>query len=164
MATAAAPTTELTVNAPDGAAFEFEEVKTQAGTVSLGEVPILVWKDLDKAIAFYGEESVLDSLDGTSLRVSFQSIARRNKIAGKSNDEIATAEIAFRPGKRQGGVSTPASRAQKVAKQVAEKVGGSAVEQLLAMVASGQISLASLGIQETKDEETAAAASNGAAE
>lgn len=163
MATAAAPSTELTVSAPDGAAFEFEEVKTQSGTVSLGEVPILVWKDLDKAVAFYGEESVLDSLDGTSLRVSFQSIARRNKIAGKSNDEIATAEIAFRPGKRQGGVSTPASRAQKAAKQVAEKVGGSAVEQLLAMVASGQISLASLGIAETKDED-AAAASNGAAE
>lgn len=138
---------ELNTAAPNGSHFEFEEVKTAKGTQSLGEVPILVWDNVDAAVEYYGADAVRDVLDGTSLRVSFQSIARRYKAAGKSIDEIAKAEVDFRPGKRAGGVSTPVSRAQRAAKSAAEKVGdGDALAQLLEKVAAGEIDLASLGI------------------
>jgi len=138
---------ELQTQAPEGAHFDFEEVKTAKGTQSLGEVPILIWDSVSAAIAYYGEEAVRDVLDGTSLRVSFQSIARRYAGAKKSIDEIAKAQIDFRPGKRAGGASTPVSRAQRAAKSAAEKVGdGDALAQLLEKVAAGEIDLASLGI------------------
>lgn len=135
---------ELQVAAPDGAKFDYEEVKTAKGTESLGSVPILVWEDLPKATSFYGEEAIKDILDGTSLRVSFQNIARRLKIAGKTDEEIANAMVAFRPGKRVAGASTPASRAARQAKAATEKVGGDAVEKLLAKIASGELSEADL--------------------
>ena len=96
----------LTVTAPTGAEFVFDEVKTERGTKSLGEVPILVWRNVAAALTHYGEEGIGDILDGTSLRVSFQNIARRFKAAGKTDDEIAAAQVAFKPGKRSG-VSTP---------------------------------------------------------
>ena len=132
-------------SAPDGAHFDNEEVKTAKGQSSLGNVPILVWDDLNKATEFYGAEAVCDVLDGTSLRVSFQNIARRYKIANKSDAEIATAMVAFRPGKRTVGASTPASRAASMAKKATEKVGGGeAVEKLLAKIASGELSQADL--------------------
>lgn len=136
---------ELAVAAPDGAHFDYEEVKTAKGQSSLGNVPILVWDKLDAAVSTYGDDGVTDVLDGTSLRVSFQNIARRYKIAGKSDEEIATAMLAFRPGKRAIGASTPASRASRLAKAATEKTGGSeAVEKLLAKIASGELSQADL--------------------
>lgn len=136
---------ELATAAPDGAHFEYEEVKTAKGQSSLGNVPILVWDDLTKAIAHYTEEGVRDVLDGTSFRVSFQNIARRYKIANKTDEEIATAMVAFKPGKRTVGASTPASRAARLAKTATEKVGGGeAVEKLLAKIASGELSQADL--------------------
>lgn len=131
---------EMTVAAPNGAHFDFEEVKTAKGSESLGLVPILIWDDLDAAISHYTPEGVRDILDGTSLRVSFQNIARRYKAAGKSNDEIATAQVNFKPGKRAGGVSTPVSRASRAAKQAAEKVDGDVVAALLEKIAKGELS------------------------
>ncbi len=141
-------TAALTVAAPEGAHFEFEEVKTARGATSLGDVPLLIWDDLDAAVATYGISGVMDVLDGTSLRVSFQNIARRYKTAGKSNDEIAQAQIAFRPGKRPTG-TTPKSRATKAVSAASEKVGGDTVAKLLDAIASGSLSaeqLAALGI------------------
>jgi hypothetical protein len=136
---------ELAISAPEGAHFDYEEVKTAKGQSSLGNVPILVWDDLEKARVFYGDEAIRDVLDGTSLRVSFQNIARRYKIAGKSDEEVANAMTAFRPGKRVVGESTPASRAARLAKTATEKVGGSeAVEKLLAKIASGELSQSDL--------------------
>jgi hypothetical protein len=130
----------LTVQAPDGFHFEFEEVKTARGTKTLGEVPILVCDSSSAAVATYGEEGVKNILDGTSLRVSMQSIARRMRLQGKSEDEIATQQIAFRPGTRQVGQSTPVSRAARAAKQAAEKVDGDALASFLDLVAKGAIS------------------------
>ena len=131
----------LSVKAPDGARFEQEEVNGQNGTVSLGNVPILIWEDVEKARAFYGDESILASLDGTSLRVSFQGIARRYAASGKTVDEIATAQINFRPGKRQVGESTPQSRAASAARRAQSAVGDSdALTKLLNMVAEGKLS------------------------
>lgn len=136
---------ELQVAAPEGAHFDYEEVKTAKGQSSLGNVPILVWDELEKAREFYGDEAICDVLDGTSLRVSFQNIARRFKIASKSDEEIAGAMVAFRPGKRAVGASTPASRAARLAKTATEKVGGGeTVEKLLAKIASGELSQADL--------------------
>ncbi len=129
----------LTISAPVGAEFVFEEVKTAKGTQSLGEVPILVWHDLDAAIAHYGAEGITRVLDGTSLRVSFQAIARRGAEKGKTSDEIGQAQVDFRPGNRATAVSTPVSRAKRAAGAAAEKVGGDTVEALLAKIASGEI-------------------------
>lgn len=130
------------VAAPAGAHFAFDEVKTDRGTKSLGEVPLMVWDSLDGAVEHYGDEGVLASLDGTSLRVSFQSIARRMKIAGKSDDEIAAAQAEFKPGKRAVGVSTPVTRSKRAAGQAAEALGEEAdvVTDLLKKVAAGELS------------------------
>lgn len=140
----------LSVQAPNGSHFESEEVKTAKGTVSLGEHPILVWDSLEAARAQYGDEGIINSLDGTSLRVSFQSIARRMTVAGRAknktqeeiDNEIATAQVAFRPGKRVGGVSTPVSRSRKAADAAATKLGekGDLVAAFLERVAKGEIS------------------------
>lgn len=137
----------LGVTAPKGAHFEMEPVKSAGGTKELGEKPILVWDDLQSALEFYGEEGVKDILDGTSVRVSMQSIARRLGVQGKTDDEIAEAEIKFRPGKRSVGASTPQSRAANQARKAAEKLGDNAqlVEKFLALVAEGKISDADLG-------------------
>lgn len=134
----------LTVEAPEGAEFGFEEVKTKHGTESLGEVPILVWKDGQKALEYYGAEGIANVLDGTSLRVTFQGIGRRGKQTNKSDDEIAKAQIDFRPGKRANAPSTPQSRAARLAKQAVEAAGeqGSDVEALLQKLISGELSAA----------------------
>ena len=132
----------LTVSPPEGAEFVFDEVKTDRGAKSLGDVPILKWNDANAAVDYYGEEGICDVLDGTSLRVSFQSIARRGKIGGKSDDEIAKAQVEFKPGKRAVGASTPVSRAKRTAAKAAEKLGeqGDAVTALLEAVAAGKLS------------------------
>lgn len=131
----------LTVEAPQGAHFEMEEVKTDRGQKSLGEHPLLVWDDVDAAIAHYGKEGVANVLDGTSLRVAFQSISRRQAAAGKTDDDIAKAQIEYKPGKRQGGVSTPVSRARKAAETAAEKSGaGDLISQLMEKIAKGEVS------------------------
>lgn len=137
----------FTTAAPEGATFEFEEVKTKGGAESLGEVPILRWTSLEAARAQYGDEGCLSILDGTSARVSFQAIARRvaakalkeGKTVAEVSNEIAAAQIAFRPGTRAVGTSTPVSRAKNVAGKAAEKVGGDLVAQLLARIASGEL-------------------------
>lgn len=132
---------DLTVTAPDGAHFEFDEVKTARGEKSLGEVPILVWDDLEKAAEFYGVDSILAILDGTSLRVSFQGIARRMAVGEKTADDIAKAQVEFRPGKRQVGASTPESRARRAAAAAVEKSGNAdAITALLQKIAAGEIS------------------------
>lgn len=132
----------LTVTAPAGADFSFDEVKTKRGLESLGTVPILVWNSADALLQYYGEEGVLAMADGTSLRVSYQSIARRMKLAGKSDDEIAKAQIDFRPGRRPQGQSTPASRAARAARTAVESgaVNADAMEKLMAKIASGELS------------------------
>lgn len=131
----------LAVDAPAGAHFQFEEVKTNRGTQSLGEVPILVWDDVDQMREHYGDEGLLAVCDGTSLRVSFQNIARRFKQAGKSDEEIAKAEIDFRPGKRQVGASTPATRAARSAKAAVEKgADADQIAKLMEKIASGELS------------------------
>lgn len=130
----------LNVTAPAGAHFEFELVRTAHGTKDLGEVPILVWDNEDLARECYGKEGITDILDGTSLRVSFQGIARRFRIAGKSDDDSAKAQIEFRPGKRAVGVSTPVSRAANAAKSAAAKVSGDKIAEFLKLIADGKIS------------------------
>lgn len=136
---------ELAVAAPEGAHFEYEEVKTAKGATSLGHVPILVWDKLDAATSHYGEEAVRDILDGTSLRVSFQNIARRFKIAGKSDEDIAKGMIEFKPGKRAGGTSTPGSRAASAAKKAVEKTGaGDDIAVLLDKIANGEFTAAEI--------------------
>jgi hypothetical protein len=108
----AVPIGELTVTAPDGAEFTWSEVKTNRGTQSLGQVPILRWTDPAKAQAFYGPESFLDALNDTGLRVPFQSIARRLRVSGKGDaNAIAQEQIDYRPGSRQPSQSTGVSRA-----------------------------------------------------
>lgn len=133
---------ELNIAAPEGAHFEFDEVKTNRGEQSLGEQPILVWDSLDAAAATYGTEGVLAILDGTSVRVSMQSIARRGALAKKSADDIAKMQIDFRPGKRAVGKSTPESRAASAARKAASKLGGQSdsIAALLERIASGSIS------------------------
>lgn len=133
--------TELSIAAPNGAVFKLEEVKTDRGAKTLGFVPILAWESLDGATEFYGEEALLNVLDGTSLRVAFQNIARRFKLSDKTDDEIAQAQLGFKPGARQVGASTPVSRAKRTAGQAAEKLGDVAdsMTSFLAKVASGEI-------------------------
>ena len=133
--------TELTIAAPAGAVFKLEEVKTDRGAKTLGFVPILAWESLDGATEFYGEDALLNVLDGTSLRVAFQNIARRSNLADKSDDEIATAQLSFKPGARQVGASTPVSRAKRAAAGAAEKMGdqADAMTEFLAKVANGDI-------------------------
>jgi hypothetical protein len=135
--------TTLTVQAPAGSHFEFRKVKTAKGTKDLGEVPILVWDSLSGAVAHYTEEGILGTEDGTSLLVSYQGIARRMRMAGKSDDDIAKAEVDFKPGTREVGVSTPKSRARNAAAKAAEKLGGTSGDTIAAFlekVASGEIS------------------------
>lgn len=156
MATTVEPTTNGTVatnflkNPPAGFHWEYDEVKTDRKQKSLGEVPILTANDGDEGaqglLDKYGAQGVCDIFNGTSGRVSFQAISRRLKLAGKSDEEIAAAQIAFAPGKRQGGQSTPASRAANEAKNLSKKVNGDAIAELLAKVASGEINLSALGI------------------
>ena len=134
----------LTVQAPTGSHFEFEEVKTKHGKDTLGLRPILVWDNADAAREYYGEEGILRILDGTSTRVSFQSTARRMAIAGKSDDDIAKAQVDFRPGTRVVGESTPVSRAARAARSAAEKLGGEsgdAIAAFLEKVARGEIDM-----------------------
>ena len=101
--------------APAGSRWVFREVATNHGEVSLGERPILEWEPtaegVEGARAHYTDEGVANSLNGTSLLVSYQGIARRLAIAGKAPDKnlsddevdaaIAKAILEFRPGKRR---------------------------------------------------------------
>ena len=133
----------LTVSAPQGAHFEFDEVRTAKGTQSLGDKPLLVWDDLEAARATYGDDGIKSIMDGTSLRVSFQSLSRRLAIAGKSDDEIAQAQVSFRPGNRSGGASTPVSRARNAAAKAAETLGDKSdvLTALLEKINRGELSL-----------------------
>lgn len=133
-------TNTLTLAAPAGAAFEFETVKLATGESF--EVPILTWGDLDSAVAYYGQSSILDILDGTSLRVSFQGIARRSAVAGKTTDDIAKAQIEFRPGKRSTAAATPAGKLARTAKAIGEKDPSrvAAAQALLEKIATGELS------------------------
>lgn len=135
----------VAVEAPAGSHFDYESVKTANGTQDLGLVPILVWDEVPAAREYYGDEGICNVLDGTSLRVSFQGIARRLRAAGKTDDEIAKAQVDFRPGKRTGASSTPQSRAARAAKQAVEKgVDSDALALLMQKIASGEVDLSSL--------------------
>lgn len=135
-------------NPPPGFYFDFDEVKGDHGQKSFGKRPLLTVNE-DEAgvqglITFYGNEGVARIYNGTSGRVQSQSIARRVTQKGvkegwtdeKINDEIAKAQLEYRPGKRQGGQSTAASRAANAAKKAADKIGGDAIAQMLAKVAA----------------------------
>lgn len=134
------------VQAPAGSHFEMAEVKTARGQQSLGEVPILTWDDSDAARAYYGDVGILRFLNGTSARVSFQGIARRMRVAGKADDEIAKEQVEFRPGEREIASSTPTSRARRAAEATVKsgKVDGDALAALLARIEKGEIDIASL--------------------
>lgn len=132
------------VAAPSGAHFDMDEVRTKRGEQSLGPVPILTWDDMAAADAFYGAEGILRVLNGTSLRVSFQGIARRMKIAGKTDDEIAQTQLEFRPGEREAAVSTPVSRARKAAEAAAKAADGDAIAALMERIAKGEVNPADL--------------------
>jgi hypothetical protein len=148
-----------TVAAPEGSHWSNEEVKTDKGTKSLGkENPLLVWDDLDKAREFYGDEGLKAILDGTSLRVSFQNIVRRHAASAAAKaaegkpienvtDEMAKAQIEFRPGKRVVGESTPASRSARLAKAAVEagNVTEDSLTKLLEAVKSGKLTDADIG-------------------
>ena len=149
----------LSIAAPEGSHWSFEEVKTDKGTKSLGkENPLLVWDDLDKGREFYGDEGIRAIMDGTSLRVSFQNIVRRHaasaaaKVAegkdpGNVQDEMAKAQIEFRPGKRVVGESTPASRAARAAKGAVEagNITEDNLTKLLEAIKSGKLTDADVG-------------------
>lgn len=134
----------LNVQAPVGSHFEFEEVKTKKGTESLGDVPILVWDDVQAAIDHYGVEGIINILDGTSVRVSMQSIARRLKAAGKGDDEIAQKQVEFKPGKREPGNAKPETKAARAAKAASGKVDTDVLTAFLKKVADGEIGEADL--------------------
>lgn len=139
--------------APAGAHWEFNEVSTNHGKDPLGEQPILVWDNVEGAKAHYGEEGVINSLNGTSLLVSYQGIARRIAIANaakegntveKTQADVAEAVLKFVPGKRQE--PTPAGAAARSAKALAEQVGekgAGAIAKLLNQIrekmASGEL-------------------------
>lgn len=132
---------ELTYPAPTGAHFEMDEVKTAKGTKSLGLVPILTWDDLSAAREHYGDEALLNVLDGTSLRVAFQSIARRGVTGNKSLDDIAKAQVEYKPGKRTAQPTTPEGRAAKAARSASAKVDPDALAAFLEKVAKGEASI-----------------------
>ncbi len=139
MTAAAIPTAQYSLaSPPPGSSFEYGEVKTDRGTRSLGQVPLLTWgedaESVNHMIAFYGPEGIANMANGTSFRVSFQGIARRMKEKGKSDEEIAKEMIDFRPGKREGGQSTPASRVANQAKRVAASANADAIGRLLKLV------------------------------
>lgn len=127
--------------APAGAQWIYDEVSTGNGKESLGNVPLLEWTDLQGAVDFYTLEGILSVLDGTSLRVSYQGIARRMKAAGKSVDEIAAKILEFRPGRRAVATPTPVSRAKAAAANAAAQVNGDAIAAFLARVAKGEVTL-----------------------
>jgi hypothetical protein len=176
----ATPATQYSLtNPPPGSTFLFAKVKTDRGQTDLGEVPILTWgetdEDIQHAIAYYGAEGISNILGGTSLRVSFQGIARtaKEKAAkdpskAMTDEQIAKAQIDFRPGKREGGQSTPASRLGNQAKKLAEKANPNVLAELLKMVEEGKLDVAllqSAGLANAADLYTVpAAADNGAAE
>jgi hypothetical protein len=56
--------TELSIQAPEGAEFVYDEVKTERGQKSLGEWPLLVWRDVEAARIHYGDDAILDILAG----------------------------------------------------------------------------------------------------
>jgi hypothetical protein len=138
----------LTLKAPEGSHWSFEEVKTGKGTQTLGkENPLLVWDDLEKMRAHYGDAGLLAVADGTSLRVSFQNIIRRAVAGGKATpDDVAKAQIEFKPGKRVVGESTPASRVARAAKSAVETGGISedTLTKFLEAVKAGKMSDADL--------------------
>ena len=145
--------------APEGSRWRYAEVATNHGDVSLGERPLLEWEATEAGVSgarkHYGDEGVANSLNGTSLLVSYQGICRRLAIAGKapeknlSDDDIdqsiAKAILEFRPGKR--AEATPASAAARAAKTLTEGMsekGAEGVKSLLerikAKMAAGEIS------------------------
>lgn len=132
--------------APAGAHFEWSEVKTAHN--SLGNVPLLVWDDLEAARQHYGDEGIIAILDGTSIRVAVQAIARRNKIAGKADEDIAKLQIDYRPGKRVVGASTPASRARSAAARAVDKLGdqGDLLTEILRKIEAGEITADELSV------------------
>lgn len=127
---------------PPGASFDYDEVKTDRGQKSLGPAPLLTWDETDEglqaALAFYGASGVARFINGTSLRVSCQAIARRGKTATppKSDEQIAKEQLEFRPGSRQGGQSTPASRAASATRKAASVVNGDAIAEMMNRMAN----------------------------
>lgn len=166
-----ATTTQYSLtNPPPGSKFEFGRVKTDRGKTDLGEIPILTWgeteEDIQHAIAFYGPQGISDILGGTSLKVSFQGIGRTalEKAAAEPNDAtkqaaataeaIAKAQIEFRPGRREGGVSTPQSRAASQARKTAEVANPDILAKLLAAIQNKSLDpvlLAAAGIEGGED-------------
>ena len=77
--------------------------------------------------------------------MAYQAIGRRGRIQNKSDEEIAAAQIGYRPGKRAVGESTPRSRARNAADKAAQKISNpDLLTQLMEKVASGQLTEAEL--------------------
>ena len=172
--TAAAPATpQYSIsNPPPGSHFEFEKVRTDRGKTDLGDVPILTWgdteEDIMQAIAYYGPEGISNILGGTSLKVSFQGIARAGRDPEKkiqlTDEQIAQKQIEFRPGRREGGVSTPATRLRAAANRAASKANPDVLAALLKMVEEGTLNpalLAQAGIEGADQLYTVPSAENG---
>lgn len=152
MATATQPETtsqfSLT-NPPPGFYFDWDEVKGDHGQKSFGQRPLLSVHETPEGvqgmITFYGNEGVARIYNGTSGRVQAQGIARRVTLKGQKatppwsdeqiNNEIAKAQLEYRPGKRQGGQSTAQSRAVNAAKKAAGKISGDALAGLMEKIA-----------------------------
>lgn len=157
MGTAVAPETTSTYslsNPPAGASFEYDEVKGDRGQKSFGQVPLLTWEEseagIQGAIAYYGPQGIARFVNGTSLRVSCQAIARRGKSKGLTDEQIALEQLNFRPGSRQGGQSTPVSRAANATRKAAQKISGDSIAELMAKIAEDESfrkSVEALGIK-----------------
>lgn len=130
---------DVGIPAPDGAHWELEDLSTAQGKESLGEVPMLVWDTFSGCVAHYTEEKVMDTLNGSSFRNTYQGIGRRLKVAGKSNAEIAQAILDWKPGLR--AAQSPETRAKRAAADATKVVGGDAIALLLKRIARGEISV-----------------------
>lgn len=142
MGTAVAPETTAGAsqyslsNPPAGASFEYDEVKGDRGQKSFGQVPLLTWDEseagIQGAIAYYGPQGIARFVNGTSLRVSCQAIARRGKAKNLTDEQIALEQLNFRPGQRQSGQSTPASRAVNATRKATQKISGDSIAEFWA--------------------------------
>lgn len=135
----------LTVTAPEGAHFALEELATKGGADKFSDVPILVWDDFSAMVAHFTEEGVKNMADGTSLRVAYQSIARRGKLKAAADDEIAKLQVAYQPGKRTGAPVTPQGRAAKAAKAL-DVNEADEVTKLIENLKSGKLKLEDLAV------------------
>jgi len=84
----------LTVAAPSGAHFRISKVGPKGGAKTA--MPVLTWDNLDACVSFMGEEAAVLGLSG-GLTSKYREIARQGAADGKTQDEVAMAQIEYRP-------------------------------------------------------------------